>query len=239
MFGELGARGVTVLFSSGDAGIGSACQTNDGLNTTKFQPTFPASCPYVTAVGGTTHFGPEEGVYFSGGGFSNYFERPSFQDRSVKGYIMKLRGRWKGLYNENGRGFPDISAQAARYQVWDKSGLKLLMGTSCSAPTVAGMIGLLNAARIQSNMPPMGWMNPWLYSVGWMGVNDINKGGNTGCTGNGQFNGEANGSPVIPYAGFNATNGWDPVTGMGTPDFGKWLRMNTPWINNEGSVLLA
>ena len=50
MFAQLGARGVSVLFSSGDTGVGSACQTNDGKNTTRFLPIFPAACPFVTSV---------------------------------------------------------------------------------------------------------------------------------------------------------------------------------------------
>ena len=48
-----GARGVSVLFSSGDFGVGDGnpdpktqqCLTNDGHDTTRFIPTFPASCP--------------------------------------------------------------------------------------------------------------------------------------------------------------------------------------------------
>ena len=43
LFAQLGARGVSVLFSSGDTGVGSACQTNDGKNTTRFLPTFPGA----------------------------------------------------------------------------------------------------------------------------------------------------------------------------------------------------
>jgi tripeptidyl-peptidase-1 len=50
MFGELGMRGVSVIFSSGDTGVASACQTNDGKNATRFLPIFPAACPYVTSV---------------------------------------------------------------------------------------------------------------------------------------------------------------------------------------------
>lgn len=45
LFAQLGARGVSVLFSSGDTGPGSACQTNDGKNTTRLLPIFPAACP--------------------------------------------------------------------------------------------------------------------------------------------------------------------------------------------------
>ena len=66
------------MFSSGDFGVGGGdCHTNDGKNTVKFQPAFPASCPFVTTVGGTTRVNPETAVSFSGGGFSNYFARPS------------------------------------------------------------------------------------------------------------------------------------------------------------------
>jgi tripeptidyl-peptidase-1 len=38
LFAQLGSRGVSVIFSSGDSGVGSACISNDGKNTTKFQP---------------------------------------------------------------------------------------------------------------------------------------------------------------------------------------------------------
>lgn len=88
-FAQLGARGVTLLFSSGDQGVGEEgfCVSNDGKNTTKFLPSFPASCPFVTTVGGTRDFSPErvafdEGNgYVAGGGFSDYFPRPAYQVR--------------------------------------------------------------------------------------------------------------------------------------------------------------
>lgn len=49
----LGARGVSVIFASGDGGVGDGipdpsfqqCHSNDGRNITKFLPSFPASCP--------------------------------------------------------------------------------------------------------------------------------------------------------------------------------------------------
>ena len=80
-----GARGVSLFFSSGDNGVVDGnpdpktqiCKTNDGRNTTQFLPAFPASCPYVTTVGGTNHF-PEVAADFSGGGFSNRVRVDSF-----------------------------------------------------------------------------------------------------------------------------------------------------------------
>lgn len=99
-FAQLGARGISLLFSSGDGGAGDiagndaeACISNDGKNTTKFLASFPVSCPYVTGVGATQNFAPEvsayrplgsigpdgkaHGYYASGSGFSEYFKRPS------------------------------------------------------------------------------------------------------------------------------------------------------------------
>lgn len=49
-FAQLGARGVSLMFSSGDNGVGTngTCLSNDGKNTARFIPEFPTSCPYVT-----------------------------------------------------------------------------------------------------------------------------------------------------------------------------------------------
>ena len=112
LFAQLGARGVSVIFASGDTGVGSACETNDGKNTTRFLPIFPASCPFVTTVGGTFHVQPERAASFSSGGFSDRFPRPAYQRDAVDQYLARLGSRWEGLYNPGGRGFPDVAAQA-------------------------------------------------------------------------------------------------------------------------------
>lgn len=55
MFAQLGLRGVSVLVSSGDNGVGgsasNACVQNDGSGTRRFIPTFPASCPLYVTMG--------------------------------------------------------------------------------------------------------------------------------------------------------------------------------------------
>lgn len=44
------------MFSSGDDGVGAGdCLTNDGEDTKRFQPNFPASCPFVTTVKRTVY----------------------------------------------------------------------------------------------------------------------------------------------------------------------------------------
>ena len=117
LFAQLGARGVTVIISSGDAGPGRACQSNDGTDSTRFMRQFPAACPFVTSVGGTQYIEPEEAWPFSSGGFSDVFARPAYQDDAVGAYLGFLGDKWKGLYKPSGRGFPDVSAQAANYTI--------------------------------------------------------------------------------------------------------------------------
>ena len=63
---KLGLQGVSVFISSGDSGVaGPADDDNaDGClgNGTIFSPDFPATCPYVTAVG-ATYLPPGGNVY--------------------------------------------------------------------------------------------------------------------------------------------------------------------------------
>lgn len=48
MFAQLGAMGTSVLFASGDWGVGGgSCRSNDGKGSKKFIPAFPASCGYL------------------------------------------------------------------------------------------------------------------------------------------------------------------------------------------------
>ncbi|EJD07658.1 subtilisin-like protein [Fomitiporia mediterranea MF3/22] len=206
MFAQLGARGASIMFSSGDFGVGGGdCTTNDGTNTVRFQPIFPATCPFVTSVGGTIRVNPETAVDFSGGGFSNYFARPDYQAEAVPAFLEALGSQNAGLFNASGRGFPDVSAQGQNFQVVLGGRTISVGGTSASSPTFAGVISLLNDFRIAAGKAPLGFLNPLLYSTGVAGLNDITSGSNPGCNTN----------------GFTAVSGWDPVTGLGTPDFGK------------------
>ncbi|KAI0479954.1 subtilisin-like protein [Xylaria cf. heliscus] len=225
LFGQLGARGVSVLFSSGDGGPGSACQTNDGKNTTRFLPTFPAACPYVTSVGGTVGVEPERAVSFSSGGFSDIFARPRYQDAAVSSYVQRIGATFAGLYNPEGRGFPDVAAQGSNFVVVSQGNPMTVDGTSASAPAFAAVVALLNNARLAAGLPPLGFLNPWLYAHR-DALTDIVHGGSKGCTGRDMYTGRP--TPYVPGAGWNATEGWDPVTGLGTPLFDKLLAEAVP-----------
>ncbi|KAH9054087.1 subtilisin-like protein [Lactarius vividus] len=206
MFAELAVRGVSVLVSSGNDGIGKGtCLRDDG--TVRFGPTFPGSCPYVTVVGATTDYEPEVGAEFSGGGFSDYFERPWYQEEAVSTFLQDLGNQYKGFYSASGRGIPDIAAQAIGFPIFFNGNEQKESGTSLAAPVVAGIISLLNDWLISTGQRPLGFLNPWLYGRGSRGLNDVTVGSNPGCN----------------LDGFSAIVGWDPVTGLGTPNFRKML----------------
>ncbi|KAH9176752.1 subtilisin-like protein [Lactarius sanguifluus] len=208
LYAQLGVRGASVLFSSGNNGVGRGnCLTPDssGNSRVQFHPTFPSTCPWVTSVGGTTGNNPEIAASFSGGGFSAYFPRPFYQYSAVPTFLQRLGLRYSGLYNPGGRGVPDIALQGMNFGIIFKTKFKSLDGTSCATPTAAGIISLLNDYRISNGRPPLGFLNPFLYGIGLEGLNDITSGSNPGCK----------------TKGFSAVPGWDPITGLGSLDFEK------------------
>lgn len=109
-FMALGARGISVVFGSGDYGVGAdgTCFSNKDNTTAMFLPVFPASCPWITSVGATAGYLPEVAVsrFASGAGFSNYFSMPAYQASTVKGYLSKIGNLNAGLYNASGRAYP-------------------------------------------------------------------------------------------------------------------------------------
>ncbi|KAJ5377408.1 subtilisin-like protein [Penicillium cataractarum] len=129
LFAQLGARGVSVIYSSGDSGVGETCLSNDGKRRVKFQPIFPASCPFVTAVGGVEGINPEIALDFSSGGFSDLFPRPKYQDQAVSSYLDRLGDQWHGLYNRHGRAIPDVASQAKNFIIRDHETYLKISGT--------------------------------------------------------------------------------------------------------------
>ena len=68
----------------------------------------------------------------------------------------------------------------------------------------------INDERLRRGKRPVGFLNPVLYKFPHA-LNDVVQGSNTGCGGTGR--------------GFNAALGWDPVTGLGTPDYQRLLQL--------------
>ncbi|KAH9226139.1 hypothetical protein K456DRAFT_1754958 [Colletotrichum gloeosporioides 23] len=226
---KLGLRGVSVIVSSGDTGTshqGNSCiDPNSGNVTTNgthghFTPGFPASCPWVTTVGGTqliptnstwkngtswksfppeTAFSISDPPSSSGGGYSRVFKTPFYQQSASMSYLnqpslqshLRVRGSHDVVAYSNGK-------------LWR------VAGTSASAPVFASMVALINNARQAVGKSPVGFLNPFLYGVGKKALRDVKTGWNSGCG--------------VTQA-FAASDGWDPVTGLGTPDFSRLLEL--------------
>jgi kumamolisin len=198
--------GITVVCAAGDQGA------TNGVDDGRPHVTFPASSPWVTAVGGTSlqsksgrlisEVAWNDGGGATGGGVSDHFDRPDWQS-SVQ---VPLRADGTA-----GRGIPDVSATAWNTMVLVNLGGHNtgLGGTGVSAAIWAGLIARIN----QGLSTNLGFLNPKLYQeIGPAGIlRPILKGHNG----------------VKSVQGYFAGPGWNPVAGWGSPHGGKllnWLK---------------
>jgi kumamolisin len=195
MFVDAAALGVTVVVAAGDNGA------DDAGPGTALSVDFPSSAPGVIACGGTqlslsgTTISSEtvwnelsSGEGATGGGVSETFALPSYQSAA------NVPGAPNGFV---GRGVPDVAGDAdptTGYAVLVDGSATVIGGTSAVAPLWAALIACIN----QLLGTPVGFVNPLLYATGPASTfHDITSGGN---------------------GGYNAAPGWDPCTGLGTPD---------------------
>ncbi|KAJ1121099.1 hypothetical protein NDU88_009227 [Pleurodeles waltl] len=224
-FMKAGARGLTVLFASGDSGAGC---WHEEKGTNVFRPSFPASSPYVTTVGGTSFKNPflltyEVTDYISGGGFSNIFPMPDYQVSAVKNYLKNIpKPPPQSYYNASGRAYPDIAALSDNYWiVSNRIPIPWVSGTSASCPVFGGVLALINDHRLQKGLAPLGFLNPAIYKLQANGSSsalfDVTEGCHLSCL-----------DDKVEGQGFCASPSWDPVTGWGTPNFPELLRALLP-----------
>ena len=190
-----GALGVTVTVASGDNGSSDG-QTGNNVD-------FPAASPHVLACGGTALHGSgsaissevvwndlAQGGGATGGGVSTTFALPSWQANAG---VPKPQG------SAGGRGVPDVAGDAAPgtgYNVLVDGQAQVVGGTSAVAPLWAGLLALANQQRVQNGGTPAGFINPKLYGSP-SALRDITSGSN---------------------GTYNAAQGWDPCTGLGSPN---------------------
>ncbi|KAJ7920814.1 family S53 protease-like protein [Mycena leptocephala] len=202
-YAAYGTRGGSILFASGDGGVAGG----QSQSCTNFIVAFPSGCPFMTSVGAVSGIPPSEtAASFSSGGFSRVFTQPSYQAAAVKTYLTALGTTNSGKFTPTGRAFPDVSAQGVDFDIVNGGTLEGVSGTSCSSPTFASVIGLINDKLVAAGKPPLGFLNPFFYANPSI-FNDVTLGHNTGCN----------------TQGFPAKAGWDPVTGLGTPKFAAML----------------
>jgi subtilase family serine protease len=212
LYAQAAADGVSAFFAAGDTGV----QNSDKQGANYPFPTvnYPTSSPNVISVGGTEIPNPPatissyqpEAVWndccgAGGGGFSSVFAEPPFQSAA-------------GITDPTGmRGVPDVSYNAAVVSsvlIWESFDPTVpapswvpIGGTSAATPQWAALDALANQAD-----GPLGFLDPRLYQVYEnpaayaSAFHDITQGNNS-------FGG---------LMGYSAGPGWDPASGLGTPD---------------------
>jgi tripeptidyl-peptidase-1 len=174
----------------------------------------------VTTVGATRFLtgnsGPEGAVaaFKSGGGFSQFFPTAPYQSSDVTTYLASgVKMPEACAFNATGRATPDVSALGdIHFQVVNGGSTIPVGGTSASAPTFSAVMSLLNDQLLNNGKPTLGFLNTWIYQTASSNANaffDVTTGDNInpGCCKSGA------------ESGFETATGWDPVTGVGTPNF--------------------
>lgn len=243
-FLKLALRGVSIVVSSGDAGAPG--RTNEECSESRpINPVFPTSSPYVTSVGATyvpfvnssknnstllcKSFGciessDERSISFdnvgwtAGGGFEKYINHtPWWQVSAVESYLSSgVKLPREDLYNKKGRAYPDIVAIGHSCPVYVEGYLQGVDGTSCSAPVIGGLLGIIYTHLWKNYHIKLGFANPLLYYIHEHCkncFNDIVIGYNW-CT-------EQQCCDDPTNFGFSATSGYDPVSGLGSPNIGN------------------
>ena len=213
---KIGIRGVSILFASGDQGVCGRSGCGFGKNV-RFHPDFPSGSPYITSVGGTDFvtrsiIGDEKAWQSGGGGFSDTFSIPNYQKNAVATYKNSTNAKLppQTMWNNTGRGYPDISALAGQqnsYCISVSGGLLGIYGTSAATPVTAAIFARLNGIRIKNGGQLLGFLNPWIYQNS-AAFNDVTQGVN---------------NHNLPN-GFTAIEGWDASSGVGTPNFAKMVK---------------
>jgi subtilase family serine protease len=245
------AMGITWLASSGDSGA-AGCDYNATTANQGLAVSAPASVPEVTGVGGTefnegsqSYWSATNGFYdgsalsyipemawndsaasagvggglaASGGGASAAFQKPAWQTGP-------------GVPNDGARDVPDISLSASNahdpYIIVVEGGAYGVGGTSASAPSLAGMLAVLNQYLVQNGVQSksgLGNINPKLYSMAAAGTSGV-------------FHDVTAGDNIVPCEvptadcvtgkiGYTAGPGYDLVTGLGSVDA---YRLITAW----------
>jgi kumamolisin len=196
-FHDAALMGISVCAASGDSG------SSDGEVDRNVHVDFPASSPWVLGCGGTTLVAhgttiQSETVWdngtnggATGGGVSSHFSRPAYQAHVNVPHP-------KGTVNRTGRGVPDVAGVAdpnTGYTILFDGTEGVIGGTSAVAPLWAGLIALCNE-QLGKNA---GWFHRTLYGTLAQNkaLNDITSGTN---------------------GAYKAAVGWDPCTGIGTPN---------------------
>jgi kumamolisin len=205
IFVAAAALGITVCAASGDHGTADEDSLDwDG----KIHVDHPAVDDMVLGCGGTqidnsgkdvvwndgTPFDKSVaggGGWASGGGISEVFAVPSYQEGAKLPVSIASK--------KPGRGVPDVAMNATNYFTRVDRAEGAAGGTSAVAPLMSALVARLNQAMHKN----VGFLNPLLYANASTVVHDVTSGTN---------------AITNTVQGYQAGPGWDACSGLGTPD---------------------
>lgn len=172
-------------------------------------------CATGSVERGTTY---SQTGWTSGAGFSHWNPASPWQVKYIQQYLNSgIRLPDSKFFNASNRAYPDVSAFGHNCFIMDSGNTKTEDGTSCAAPIFAGVLTELNAYQMSRGRPLLGYVNPLLYQM-----YDVNQ-----KTFNDVLVGDSAGTEMMSCGrdfGFLATKGWDPVSGLGTPNIDEMKR---------------
>ncbi len=213
-------QGVTFITISGDYGVDMTAY-GGGTSDGQVHVTYPASDPWALGCGGTTlgcnsgtisasnfvEYVWNDGWGASGGGVSNFFPVPSYQQN------VTIPNSFNG--GKQGRGVPDVSANASGntgYPITVNQAPAVGDGTSAAGPLVAGLVAVINAELATLGVGyTVGFLNPMLYALGESVCRDVDAVDSSAPA----FAGPLDNSHGA-LTGYPAVQGWDPCTGWGS-----------------------
>jgi kumamolisin len=190
---DAASMGVTVTVAAGDDG------STDGVSDGHDHVDFPASCPFSLACGGTRLEVAANGSISSEVVWNDLSTNHGATGGGFSATFNRPTYQNSANPNNKQRGVPDVAGNAdpiTGYKVLVDGSMEVIGGTSAVAPLWAGLIALVN----QKIGTHVGFWNPMLYNHLNHDFNDIVSGNN---------------------GTFKADKGWDPTTGLGTPDAKK------------------
>ena len=249
---KVAAIGLSVIVADQDEGAPSEANLECLSVEHAVNAIYPSSSPWVTAVSSTTMVGTTNGDtsqlppicsgqncftnvtgeivtnaengpgWTTGGGFSLYGARPSYQTAQVAAYLANKQIKFPKKFSSTMRGYPDVSSVGDKILISIGGGTGQEAGTSASTPIFAGIASLLNDHELNAGKKPLGFLNPLLYKMASecpTCFHDITVGTNA-CTTHLSLFGKCS----ERCEGYAAVPNWDAASGLGSPNFGEMVK---------------
>ncbi len=254
------AEGITWLAAAGDLGAADCEDMGAPVAQNGLAVDAPGSIPEVTSMGGT-QFNEQGGIYWSATNTANdasalsYIPEMVWNTTAIDGVlaaggggasIFFPRPAWQagaGVPNDGARHVPDLSISSSPdhdgYIVYSGGASQIFGGTSVAAPTMAGIVTLLNQYLVSTgaqSQAGVGNINPTLYRLAQNvpGVfHDVTTGnnivpcaiGSPGCN-TGQY-------------GYSAGPSYDQASGLGSPDANNFVHQWTSAKATASAVVMS